>query len=546
MTEHFDLIVFGGSPAGVAGAVAAADKGASVLLLSQTGTVGGAISNGLGASDIGAKTAVTGYQKKFFDAVKSVYSNTNEWDAANAWDVEPGVAENIFLSHLDAADVSVVLNASLQSVEVHGRQIASIATSQGVFTAPHFIDASYPSDLAAMAGAPFRLGYEDMFYYDEPYAHDREWVETAVLTPADVPGADSAFADNPFFVSLPAMPASYAAIAHLGMPSMTFRLSVCNEAANLVPFVPTANYELYANSWRRFMRAFFLTHDGGSEVLSNGTILNQLFRIAKVKGNKYDLNQGDAGFLNVPIPRAYFEGDRQGVLDLLEDYSRNFLFFAQTDPSVPSAIRASIAPFGLSADEFISHGNWPREAYIREGRRIVGRRTLTTRNVYDVAGRESADSVAIGTYKLDSKRSVSAYSRGVCAQDSMPTPTTPFYEIPLSVMLPVSIDNLLVPIGLSSSPTAYGPTRMEPQYMALGEAAGVTAYIAKLKATTISDAAANWYRSIKYTLTQPSPAGRGAVIKIRTLAQMIPWDTRTRKGFDPWTCAPVPFTPTDG
>ena len=62
------------------------------------------------------------------------------------------------------------------------------------------------------------------------------------------------------------------------------------------------------------------------------------------------------------------------------------------------------------------------------------------------------------------------------------------YEIPFRAMVPTtgSVTNLLAPVALSSSPTAYGSVRMEPQYMALGQAAGIAADLASDAAISVA------------------------------------------------------------
>lgn len=53
-------------------------------------------------------------------------------------------------------------------------------------------------------------------------------------------------------------------------------------------------------------------------------------------------------------------------------------------------------------------------------------------------------------------------------------PTVP-YTVPYGVIVPRKVDNLLIPVPVSGSHIGFSTLRMEPCWMALGEAAGIAA-----------------------------------------------------------------------
>jgi hypothetical protein len=52
------------------------------------------------------------------------------------------------------------------------------------------------------------------------------------------------------------------------------------------------------------------------------------------------------------------------------------------------------------------------------------------------------------------------------------------YQIPYRIMIPRRIEGVIVPVAASTTHVAYSSIRMEPTWMALGQAAGTAAHLA--------------------------------------------------------------------
>ncbi len=466
-----DVIVYGGTPAGVAAAIAAADSGAKVTLLADGATVGGMMSNGISASDIGTPGAVQGIAKEFFAQVRRHYGDPKTWR------FEPQVAERIFRDMLARHGVQVRTKAPLARAVVKNRKIVCLVVLPGrSYCAESFIDASYTGDVLLKAGVPTRLGMSDLLDHGESLPLTRTW-ERVIPTPAD--GADAAtvaYEQNPFIRTEPATLPPYRDAYHQGGTSLAYRLCVTPDAARAVPFRPAANYAELLPSFRIMAGSMHPT----VRTESNGTLNSDVFQLARLPGGKYDLNAGWKAFTNIPAPAGYFDSRaaRTYYNKVLRGYVESFFHFAGTDPSVPAELRAAFAPFGLCADEFTDNGNWPREPYVREARRLHGRYTMTERDLF--TARKKSSAIALGSYNVDVKISQWVSVGGELFRDRAVHTTAPVYEIPYNAMVPRagSVLNVLAPVAVSSSPTAYGSLRMEPQYMAMGQAAGIAAALA--------------------------------------------------------------------
>jgi hypothetical protein len=167
---------------------------------------------------------------------------------------------------------------------------------------------------------------------------------------------------------------------------------------------------------------------------------------------------------------------------------QGFFYFLANDPQVPSDTQKAFNEYALAKDEFIDTFHWPHQLYVREARRMVGSFVMTQKDIQDELTKP--DVIGMGSYNSDShnvQRFVQADGT-VQNEGNMEVPVKP-YHIPYRILLPKKNEaaNLLVPVCFSASHVVYSTVRMEPQYMILGQAAGVAAKMAIDKNTAVQD-----------------------------------------------------------
>ncbi len=161
-------------------------------------------------------------------------------------------------------------------------------------------------------------------------------------------------------------------------------------------------------------------------------------------------------------------------------------------------------------DEFPDNGYFPWQLYVREGRRLVGEYTLMQ---HDLAGRHSgpkphADSIAVGEFPIDSfpcRKRQPGDSLVLEGYLGMLDFTTRPYEIPYRILIPEKMNGLIVPVAASATHVAFSSIRMEPTWMAPGQAAGVAAHLAIGQAVEP--------RAVSVTELQKLLVARGRVIQ---------------------------------
>jgi hypothetical protein len=488
----YDVVVYGGTPAGVVAAVAAAREGVRVALLEPGGHLGGMMSGGLGESDIGDRPDVIGgYSLEVFTRIRRAYGLTGSPDPKDhtQWDFEPHVAEAAFDAMAREANVRVLFGERLREtggVRTTGGRVVELVTERGTrLSAPVFVDATYEGDLMARAGVSYTWGREAASQYGESLAGVR--AETPqhnfVTVGVRVRGLDDA--GRPLAGVL-ASPRGAPGAGDRKVQAYNFRVTVTNVAANRVPFPEPRGYDPRRYELLRRLVDALGARNGRPPRMSD------LLIVSPLPNGKFDVNnRGPVSTDHINASWGYPDGtyaERARIWQDHVEYVQGIFYFLANDPRVPRPLREEVRAFGLPRDEFADTDHFPRQLYVREARRMVGDLVMAQRDIQtDVT---KPDAIGMGSYRSDSHNVQRfATDSGFAENEGNMEVTIVPYEIPYRVMLPKRREatNLLVPGAFSASHVAFSTVRMEPQWMIIGQAAGVAAAQAVRREVAVQD-----------------------------------------------------------
>ncbi len=495
---EYDVVVYGGTSAGVVAAVQAARMGHTAVLIAPRGHLGGMSSSGLGWTDTGNKSVIGGLSREFYRRIKKHYDNPASWRYENRddyryyrpeddamWTFEPHVAERIFDEMVREAGVPVLRGERLQrpgGVVKRGTVIESLRLESGrEVSGRMFIDCSYEGDLMAEAGVTYTVGRESNRVYGETingvatrlnYHNHRFIVRVSPFVRPDdpssglLPGID------------PTGPGKEGEGDHR-VQAYNYRLCLTDVPENRVPFTRPEGfreieYELLFRNFeagdRRLPLKIDMMPNRKTDVNNNGAVSTDYI------GMNYDYP--DAGYARrAEIERAH------------EVYVRGLMWVLANHPRVPVEIRRQVSRWGWAKDEFVDNDHFPFQIYVREARRMVGEYVMTEHDCRRL--RVAPDSVGLGSYNMDShnvQRYVTEDGTVQNEGDVQESPGGP-YVVSYRSLLPKRNEatNLLVPVCLSASHAAYGSIRMEPVFMILGQSAATAACLALERGTTLHD-----------------------------------------------------------
>ncbi len=488
-----EVVVYGGTSAGVIAAVQVARMGKSVILLCPDKHLGGLSAGGLGWTDTGRKEVIGGLAREFYHRIwrhyqqdeawkwqkQSEYGNRGQGTAAidgiarTMWIFEPHVAEQVFENLIAEHKIPVHRDQWLDRAEgvlkENGRITSITMLSGATYRAGMFLDATYEGDLMAAAGVSYHVGREAASVYGEQWngvqvgvLHHRHWFMKPV-SPYRTLG-------DPSSGLLPRVSGDDPGKKGQGdhrIQAYCFRMCLTNVPENRVPFPKPDGYD--PDQYALLLRVF---ETGWRETFHKfDPIPNR-----KTDTNNHGPFSTDNIGMNYDYPDASYERRREIIAEH-ETYQKGLMYFIANDRRVPIDVREKMSTWGLAKDEFVDNGNWPHQIYVREARRMIGEHVMTE---HDALGTQRVPQpVGMGSYVLDShnvQRYVKPDGHVQNEGDIGVSPPEP-YRIAYGSLCPkkAQCENLLVPVCVSSSHIAFGSIRMEPVFMILGQSAATAA-----------------------------------------------------------------------
>lgn len=513
--SSYDIVVYGGTSAGVTAAIQSSRMGKSILLIEPTQRLGGLTSGGLGATDIGNKDAIGGISREFYQNVHKYYMNSSNWKGQKKseyiggeqgrtderedamWTFEPSAALKVYKDMIDLEKIDLIYGERLDEeggVIKENRTITQIVMESGAtYEGKVFIDATYEGDLMASAGVSYAVGRESSNTYSESLNGVQLYPEGLPddIDPVKVdyfsrvsrnrhqfPNGVDPYIEkgNPESGLLWGISSDTLQSNGTGddkAQAYNFRMTLTNNSENRIPITRPTGYD--STRYELLVRLF--------EAQPDLRAINDYFIWTRMPNNKTDVNNR-GGFstdmigMNHDYPEANYE-KRQEIIEDHEAYTKGLLYFYKTDPRVPSELQEFISEWGYPKDEFIKNDHFTPQLYIREARRMVGEYVMTQNNV--VGSKVAQDSIGMAAYGMDSHHIQRVVEDGMVQNEGdIQVHNFPPYPISYRSLTPKAEEakNLLVPVALSATHIAFGSIRMEPVFMVLGQSAATAASIA--------------------------------------------------------------------
>lgn len=533
-TKKYDIVIYGGTSAGIAAAIQSSRMGKSVVLIEPTNRLGGLTTGGLGQTDIGNKQAIGGISREFYANIKKYYDDSNNWKwekrseyidggqtrteigEPTMWTFEPSAALSVYNDMLKKEKVKIIYNERLNRVsgvdKVNGKILSITMESGKKFIGKVFLDATYEGDLMATAGVSYAVGRESNEEYGEtlngvqPNNYNISLTKLISKNAHNhnfIPGVDPYIVKgNPNSGLLPNInkKPGLEGEGDDKVQAYCFRMCLTDHPENRIPFVKPDNYNeinyelLFRNYEARKGLVVDMYNYGGSLLpLINSSMPNR----KTDSNNKYGFSTDYIG-KNYNYPEASYD-ERKQIIEDHRDYQMGLMWTLANHPRIPSEVRDEASKWGTAKDEFEREDGWQQQLYIREARRMVSDYVMTQHNCEGLVVAE--DVIGLAAYTMDSHNIQRYVDANGYVQNEGNVEAHGFDPYPISYKSLVpkkeECENLIVPVCVSSTHIAFGSIRMEPVFMVLGESAATAASLAIDTGKPVQDIS---YESLKSTL----------------------------------------------
>lgn len=163
VVAEVDVLVLGAGPAGVSAAVCAAREGVKVMLVEQSGDVGGVATTGLMSHWTGNTQG--GFYQELLDKTADLPGNAEGMNGGPHQIINPERLKTLLLEMLEEHKVSLRLYSFASEPIMEGNSIRGVIleskAGRQAILAKEIIDATGDGDIAAKAGVPFFMGREE-------------------------------------------------------------------------------------------------------------------------------------------------------------------------------------------------------------------------------------------------------------------------------------------------------------------------------------------------------------------------------------------------
>lgn len=507
--QRFDIVIYGGTSAGIASAIQCSRMNKSVLLVEPGNRIGGLTTGGLGQTDIGNKSAIGGISREFYEGIKAHYDKPESWrwqekseyrdggqtrtadGEASMWTFEPSAALAVYETMIAEESIELVKNERLNrtnGVEKNGNTIVSITMESGrKYTASMFIDATYEGDLMAAAGVTYTVGREGNDAYGETLNGVQANFVSQSLTGLISknaynhnfsPGVDPYIVKGdptsgllPFVNEKPGLDGK----GDEKVQAYCFRMCLTDHPENRIPFEkPTSYNELNYELLLRNYEAREVQYGDYFYPWINSSMPNRKTDTNNRTGFSTDFIGG-----NYNYPEASY-AEREEIIKAHREYQKGLMWTLANHPRIPEPVRKEMSRWGTSRDEFERDDGWQNQLYVREARRMVSDYVMTQ---YNCEGLHVCnDAVGLAAYGMDSHNIQRYVDANGYVQNEGNVECHGFGPYPISYksITPRKYEcgNLLVPVCVSATHIAFGSIRMEPVFMVLGQSAATAAAMA--------------------------------------------------------------------